>query len=173
MDNQEVKPNPDDSEKKKKKKKWLLVLLLLLLGIFAGWFFFKGNSRFDFDKNAQSYESPIKKPTDWTGDRIAFPAFKEVRVGENDKEVNMALSNPDFNDAYFKYSLYLDEDSEPFFETGIVKPGQAVTSVTLPEGLKAGEHKVKLETKSFAPGDPKVRLSGANSFFKLTVLKEE
>lgn len=167
----------NERSEKKKKKKWLLLLLLLLFIslIVGGTLFFKQEklNLFEFDKNSSKYKGNIKIPDNWSKEKIAFPGYGLVSVLEGSDTLHMALMNPDFNIANMKYSLYLDGSSNKFFETGLIKPGEAVTEYPLPSDLSVGEHEVVLHMQAFSPDEKQTELNGARTNFKLVVVEKE
>lgn len=161
--------------KNNQKKITVVTILLLLLIAIGSWFYIKQTSDMpliDFDKSAKTYKSKIKKPEEWSEDKIAFPAFKEVTVVQGSKKFYMALENPSFNEAYLQFTLTLNGEGTPFYETGLVKPGEAVTEVPMPANLGIGNHIVKLSMKAYAPNDKKTKLNGTNVNFVLRVLEK-
>lgn len=155
-----------------KKKKHLLLLLLLLIVALGTYFFFRQSPEsLGFDSSAKKYDSKIKKPEEWSQSRIAFPAFKEMSIEEGTDKLYIALANPSFNEANLQFSLRIEPEKSPFFETKLVKPGEAITEVPIPK-LAAGEYKVQLKMNAYAPNDDSVRLNGTETFFSLTVLKK-
>lgn len=159
----------------RKKKKTVIAILVILLIAIGTWFYIqqKGDHPLlDFDKSAKTYKSKIKKPEEWSEDKIAFPAFKEVKVIQGSDKFYMALENPAFNEAYLQFSLTLVGEKKPFYETGLVKPGEAVTEVPMPKQLSVGDHIIKLSMKAFAPNDEKTKLNGTKVDFNLRILEK-
>lgn len=162
--------------KQKRKRIIIATIITIVLVILASIFYVQKNNDkplLDFDKSAKTYKSKIKKPEEWAEDRIAFPAFKEVKVVQGSDKAYMALENPSFNEAYLQFSLFLNGEKTPFYESGLVKPGKAITEIPLPKKLSVGSHVIKMSMKAYAPNDDKTTLNGTNTSFVLQVLKRE
>lgn len=160
---------------KQKRMTIMVVLLLLLVGGLVGYRLLHKDNGLIFDSSAKKYDAKIKKPQDWTNTRIAFPGYKDTKIMEGDKALYIALSNPSFNEANFKFKVYIDhEDKEhELLDSDLVKPGEAITQVSLPKDLTAGEHMVFLRIKPFPPHDKTAKLNDYKTSFKLMVLKPE
>lgn len=160
----------------KKKKNILVGLLLLLLLLFGCFYFLQGKNipKLNFDTSAEKYQSKIKKPEDWTSTRLAFPGYEDIKIEEGTKLLYIALENPSFNEANFQYTLFLDgkDDAHQLVKTGLIKPGEAVTKVVLPDNLSLGTHKVFIKIRAFAPHDNESKLNGFDTDFNLNVLKK-
>lgn len=161
---------------KKNKLKTIIIGIFLLILITIGSFFLFSHGNNDnllkFDESAKTYKSKIKKPEEWSKDKIAFPAFKEIKVVEGTDKLYIALENPSFNEAYLQFTLYLDNSKSDFYQSGLVKPGQAITEVPLNPNLKPGTHNIELAMRAYAPNDNKTSLNGTNVNFKLQVLEK-
>lgn len=149
----------------------LFFLLVLLVG--TGIYFYQRGLKFpEFDKSAKVYKSKIKKPEEWAEDQIAFPAYKDIKVIKGSKKKYIALENPSFNDANLQFKLIIDNNEQAAYKSGLVKPGEAITEVPIPDNLTVGEHNIRLEMRGFAPNDNKTKLNGTNVDFKMYVLEE-
>lgn len=150
------------------------IIILILITIGAFFLFSHGNNQslLGFDESAKTYTGKIKRPEEWTKEKIAFPAFKEVKAIEGSDKLYIALENPSFNEAYLQFTMYMDNSNAPIYESGLVKPGQAITEIPLNSPLEPGTHNIKLEMKAYAPGDNKTSLNGTNVDFQLQVLEE-
>lgn len=139
-------------EKKKTIKIVLSILLLLNLG-FLGYFQQSKVSNFiSKDTNAHKYNLKIKKTEDWPKTKIAYPSFGPTKIVEGTTKLYIALQNPKFNEANLQYTLYLDKEHQ-LIKTRLIEPSEAVTEVSLPKDLTAGEHIIYVHTKAFAPND--------------------
>ncbi|MGX6961712.1 hypothetical protein [Vagococcus xieshaowenii] len=159
-----------------KNKKWL-VLVLLLLVVGCGFFFYTKQSEdsngLKKDQNAQAYKSKIKKPEDWAKEEIAFPSYNQINVEEGAKQAYVALLNPEFNDANMQFIVTMDDQKEPLLESGLVEPGQAITTIDLPQDLAVGEHTVHLHMKGYTTDEEPTELNGTRTNFTLMVLKKK
>ncbi|WP_375270015.1 hypothetical protein [Enterococcus sp. DIV0212c] len=161
------------AEQKKKYQISFAILSLLLL-ILTGYFFLTQEKEqlLGSESHATPHKSKIKKPEAWSNEKIAFPAFKQVTIKEGTENLYIALTNPSFNSAKIKFTVYLDQQKEALLKTGLIKPGEAVTEVPLPKGLSLGTHNVFLKMQGYASEDEEAVLSGTDTSFKLIVLKE-
>lgn len=160
----------NENNRKKKIGGILIFLLVLLLGTGA-YFYQKGLELPAFDKSAKAYKSKIKKPEEWAEDQIAFPAYKDVKVIKGSDKMYIALENPSFNDANLQFKIIIDNNEKNAYQSGLVKPGEAITEVPIPNNLTVGEHNIRLEMRGFAPNDSKTQLNGTNVDFKMHVLE--
>jgi len=83
----------------------------------------------------------------------------------------IALENPSFNDANLQFKIIIDNNEKNAYQSGLVKPGEAITEVPIPNNLTVGEHNIRLEMRGFAPNDSKTQLNGTNVDFKMHVLE--
>lgn len=159
--------------KKKKKIVTLIVLFLfcLLGGIFA-WFFISSSSEDSLkeDTNAVGYNPNLKKPKDFTSHQVALPGFSEIQVKEGDKMAPVALSNPSFNNVYFKYIITFNETGETLLETDLIAPGKAIKEMPLPKKLSVGKHTVTIAIKTYDM-KTKAALNGGSNQTSLIVEK--
>ena len=75
----------------------------------------------------------------------------------------MTLYNPEENDCYFVFSLYLDEETEPLYTSDYVQPGMAIQEVTLSRGLEAGEYALYIKMETY---DPETQTAGNGASVK-------
>ena len=83
----------------------------------------------------------------------------------------VALANPSFNKAYIKFELAMDDEEEPFYQSGLVRPGEAITEVKLPDDVAAGQHTIHLMMKGYASDGSDTQLNGTTTDFSLIILK--
>ena len=145
----------------------IIIILLLFGGIFLGanwnnWFGDQqpdttqsqvedtSNPSLDIDPNAGEYTG--EQPEDKSGEQVGIkiPGYPSITLPANQKNVTMALLNPEGNPCYFKFEIVLKDTGETIFESKLVPPGQALTDITLSRALEAGEYNavIKITTSS-------------------------
>lgn len=157
-----------------KKNNWLLLLLslLALLLVIGGIFWLMGNGKPNIDPNAGAYESTVSRPVDMDQSKILIPGYRDWNMKEGTDEVYIALYNPKDNPCYFQFNVILDETGETLFKTGLVPPGNAVTTVKLPRNFKEGIYPITLKIKTFALNDYEQPLNGGEVKVNIVALKE-
>ena len=147
---------------KKNNLLFLLLYLLLLLLLIGGsiWGIRSILNHPDLDPNAKAYEANLERPADWDDSKILIPAYSDLKMYANTDELYVALFNPEKNPCYFKFSLVLDETGETLFETGLVPPGSAVTTVKLPRKFSAGTYPITIRIRSYQLDDYEKEVNG-------------
>lgn len=147
-----------------KKKSWLSIFLYgvaaagLVVGIgFGANQFFNGSK---IDPNAQTFESTVKRSEDMDESRILVPGYNDWNMVAGTDEISVALYNPDKNPCYFQFSIVLDETQEVLYKTGLIPPGQAVTTVKLPRTFEKGTYPITINIGSYSLEDESQRLNG-------------
>ncbi|MBO1722676.1 hypothetical protein [Extibacter sp. GGCC_0201] len=150
----------EDTYRKRKRKhgkrpvrKIMTVILLLLIaaaGVTAALTYERGP---DLDKHAIAYQLPNGvKNTD--PDSILMPGYDVLEMDLATKKVEVALLNPEGNDCYFKFHIILKSDGSTLYQTGLIKPGTAVTSFKIDKELKEGEYPIVLNVEAADMKDP-------------------
>ena len=150
----------------------IIILLLIIGGIvlvlnLSSWFGGEESvpttpsTTMEVDPNAGQYngETPEDKGGDAKG--IKIPGYPSITIPANQKDVTVALLNPEGNPCYFVFELVLKDTDETLYKSKLVPPGQAITDITLTKPLKAGEHNavIKISTYSLESQSP---MNGAN-----------
>lgn len=112
------------------------------------------------DADAVSWEGP-QAPPDQEGIRI--PGYGPLLFPAGEERVSLTLYNPEENDCYFVFSLYLDEETEPLYTSDYVQPGMAIQEVTLSRGLEAGEYALYIKMETY---DPETQTAGNGALVK-------
>ncbi len=105
----------------------------------------------DIDPNAGTWDgSTPKDKSESSAVGIKIPGYPSITLPANQKNVTMALLNPEGNPCYFKFEIVLKDTGETIFESKLVPPGQALTDITLSRALEAGEYNavIKITTSS-------------------------
>ncbi|MCD7844124.1 MAG: hypothetical protein LUG17_05830 [Clostridiales bacterium] len=118
----------------------------------------------DIDPDAADWDDSAL--TDASGDGeeavgIKIPGYPSITIPADQETVSVALLNPEGNPCYFTFTLVLKDTDEVLYTSGMVPPGQAITSITLSRSLEAGEYDavIQITTASLEDGSA---MNGAN-----------
>ena len=151
----------------------LIVLLLLVVGavtVALNWnnWFSDGPSSspigdLDIDENAGDWNGQQlpDKTDDAPAAGIKIPGYPSITLPKDQREVNVALLNPEGNPCYFTFELVLKDTGERLYKSKLVPPGKAITEITMSRALSAGEYNatIKITTTSLTDGSA---MNGAN-----------
>ena len=146
------------------------IIVLLSGGIGFGINHFLNQS--NIDPESAPFESTIKRPEEMDDSRILIPGYNDWNMVLGTKEISVALFNPEENPCYFKFNVILDETEEVLYETGLIPPGQAVTTVRLPRTLAKGVHPITLKVDSFSLEDETQKYNSGEVKTNIVVLEE-
>lgn len=92
---------------------------------------------------------------------IKIPGYPSITLPADRQEVSVALLNPEGNPCYFTFELALKDTGEVLYTSGLVPPGQVISSITLSRALSAGEYNavIRISTTSLEDGSA---MNGAN-----------
>lgn len=115
----------------------------------------------------------IEKENEIEEDFTEIPVYTSFTVDK--KSPNIYLGNPEMNNVYFRYKVYLkpddgneiEESSILFDDESVIKPGRAF-EVNLYELLETGEYKVIVDISTFSMED-ETQCNGATQEVKITV----
>lgn len=144
----------------------LLFVALLAVGIFL----FTGESDSFLDKSAKPFDTQIKREEDLGESKILLPGFETLYMDEGKNELYVALANPKGNPCYFRYTIYMEGRDKEIYQSGMIKPGDAVTTVKMPEKMKKGTYQLTLKIQSFSLNNYKTELNGGEMMANLIVL---
>lgn len=181
MSNEENKKN-DKSVTISKRKLTVMVIIALLLiigGIVVG---LNWNNRFgtpqepttsqtgnpDIDPNAGEWNGGQLEDKGGEATGIKIPGYPSIALPANQKDVTVALLNPEGNPCYFKFELVLDDTNEVLYTSKLVPPGQAISNITLSKALTAGEYDATIRITTTSLEDNSA-MNGANVETKLIV----
>lgn len=143
----------------------VLIILIIMGGLFA---WYSQQSKVPgLDKTAIAYQMPNGAKND-DPSRIMMPFFDVINVTK-DGQGQMVLLNPDGNECYFKYILTLTDENKKIYESGLIKPGMAVTEWKLNENLEAGEYNATLQIETSDINDYTQKANGGNYVVKVVV----
>lgn len=179
LENKIMKKNKINKKRNKKqditKLKYQIIggSIGLVLCIVAILFFFmsqRAEESYTIDSNAVNYEAAIKKPAGIAENTITFPAYADAKIRKSTEIFPVVLVNPEFNKAYIRFVVTIDEKKIPLLTTGLIEPGKAVIGVALPKELKEGDHTIHLEMLGYSKSKEPTRLSGSKTSFTLTIV---
>ena len=106
------------------------------------------DSVIEVDKNASEWDgSSLENLNSQQG--IKIPGYGTIYFPADETDVSITLYNPEDNECYFQFELYIDGESEPVASTGAVEPGSAVTEVTLSRPLEAGTYQLDIKINTY------------------------
>ncbi len=117
----------------------------------------------DTDPNASDWNGALTGEdydTELSGG-IRIPSFSSFTIPKNEETVSITLMNPADNPCYFTFYIVLQDTGEVLYTSGLVPPGQAITSVTLNRTLKAGEYNAIIQIAATSLEDGSA-MGGAN-----------
>ena len=158
---------------KKRIKMLVLALIFIIIAMTAAFVILKnmdktasGGFSYNPDENAKSWSGNIQSQSTDTQKGIKIPGYGDIYFPKNTDTVSMTLYNPQENDCLFVFELYLDDAEEPFYTTGSIEPGDAVTEINTDGGIDEGEYTLRIKILAF---DAKTGASLNNAVVK-TVL---
>ena len=148
---------------------FLLAIAILVGLIFGGMSLLK--DKLDLDKNISDYRPNVTLPNGSDPNSIAIPGYDAIRMLEETDEMFVALWNPETNPCYFKFTIVLEDTKEVLYESGLVPPGKAITTVKLNKKMKAGTYPILVQMDTFSLEDEKP-LNGGTSKTVIEVVNE-
>lgn len=150
------------------KKSHLVVCLILAVALIAGGFALgfhfstHSDSGLRIDPNAHSYDNVHALPSG-SENGISIPMFDKVIFPAEEREVQIVLLNPQGNACYFRYTLQLRESGEVLYQSGLIRPGMAVTDITLSRALPLGEYALQIVVETFSLTDELTPMNGTKT----------
>lgn len=108
-----------------------------------------------FDPNSGIYTPEIKDADEDEHSGIAIPGWDHIEIEAGKTDVKVNLTNPEDNaDRYYmKFTIYLDGESEPLAETGLVRGGESALELHLAHPLSAGEYPATVHIQPYRVQD--------------------
>lgn len=108
-----------------------------------------------FDPNSGIYTPEINDADEAEHSGIAIPGWDHIEIEADKTDVNVNLINPEDNaDRYYmKFTIYLDGESEPLAETGLVRGGESALELHLTHPLSAGEYPATVHIQPYRVQD--------------------
>lgn len=148
-----------------------VLLLLILAGVVFGGMKLLGG-KLDLDPGIKDYDPKIEMPVNADPDRIAIPGYGDLTMLADTDELYVALWNPDTNPCYFKFTIMLEENEKILYESGLVPPGKAITTVKLKKKLSEGTYPVLVKMDTFSLNDGETPMNGGSSKAVINVTKK-
>lgn len=150
----------------------MLIILMLVAGLlFGGYQLMK--DRITLDPNISDYDPKITLPDNADPNRIAIPGYDKLTMIEGSDELYAAMWNPETNPCYFKFTIILDSDGSVLYESGLVPPGKAITTVKLKKTMtKAGTYPVTIRMDTYSLEDGETPMNSGTSKTEIIVVKE-
>ncbi len=134
----------------KNKWRWILIIIIVLLIVgvcIAVPILRQSQSGLQLDSNASAWEPTTSiQTTEEQG--IQIPGYGTIYFAAGEKDVPITLYNPEENTCNFVFELSIEGD-EPFYQTGLVEPGKAVTEISLKNPFTAGNYKMHILVKAY------------------------
>lgn len=147
--------------RKKSPLKMMIPVCMLVLIIMIGvsiWQLYQNDNPL-LDETAIAYQMPNgAKNTDENS--ILLPGYDVLYLNEKTKQVDVALFNPEGNQCYFRFHIALKDSKKEIYQTGLIKPGTAVTSFTVQENLTSGEYPIIIQVDTIDLEDTDKSLNG-------------
>ncbi|WP_394924322.1 hypothetical protein [uncultured Robinsoniella sp.] len=150
--------SPEDKKRLKpcRKKtviKILVTVILVIAAALGGFLFAMRNRGVKLDETAIAYQMPGGiKNTD--PESIMLPGYDVLEMNSETQMVDIALFNPEGNDCYFRFHIVLKKDNKELYQTGLIKPGTAVTQFKIEEKLRKGEYPIIIKVDTVDLNDP-------------------
>ncbi len=136
---------------------YVVILAVILLALGVGSFL----KRKEEDYKNPSFEVNAIQGKPEEGDEYGY-AEGETEYGftfglaqnlylQEDKTLVLEAANPQQNDVYLKYVITEEESSKVLFETGVLKPGEYVSSLEPATDLENEFQKVQITVYAFDP----------------------
>ena len=117
----------------------------------------------DIDPNAGEWDGGDleDKTEDKPAVGIKIPGYPSITLPADQKDVTVALLNPEGNPCYFVFELVLKDSGESLYKSKLVPPGQAITRISLARALSTGEYNATIKITTFSTAD-QTPMNGAN-----------
>lgn len=146
-------------------------IILVVVGLAVGKIIFTPNTVNDpkniikIEEQAQDWNPEnVDMKSDDAG--IQIPGYGDIYVPAYEKNIQITLFNPNKNNCYFKFDLYVDDDLEPIYSTNYIEPGKAVKNLSLKKSISLGDHTLKIIISTYDIKNNK-KLNGAEINAKL------
>lgn len=126
------------------------------------------DGRLGVDKNAVDITDSIPHGADPSSDSVSIPGFEKMIIPAGMTTVGCNIFNPEKNSCYFVAVIAL-ADGQEIYRSGLIAPGKAIYSMTLPEPLEGGIYDATLTYYCYAMDDNQTELNGATTHFILEV----
>ena len=134
----------------------LLLILLLCLLLFGLYLFFRPDTidpaaNIILDPSSSYWEGPLGEAAQEEQSGIRIPGYSTLHFPADQSTVKMTLYNPEKNDCYFSFSLYLNDETIPLYTSDYVRPGMAIHELELARPLSSGEYTLHIRINTYDP----------------------
>ncbi len=99
---------------------------------------------------------------------IAIPGYDHIVMKAGQKVQKVELGNPKQNNCYMRIAIILPDGTQ-LYESGLLEPGQVLTSIEISQELKPGIYEGAILSYSCYGMKEIKELNGAKTIFKLEV----
>lgn len=124
------------------------------------------------DPNIGDYNPKIELPEHTDPTKIVVPGYQDITILQQSDELYLALWNPDTNPCYFKFTIEVIGSKEKLYESGLIPPGKAITTVKLNRKLEKGVYPVLIRMDTYSLKDGKTPMNGGSSKISIHVVAE-
>ena len=71
------------------------------------------------------------------------------------------MANPEDNECYFKYTITVDDEETPIYESDLIEPGKAVREFEVSKALDPGDYEIHLNISTYSMDDTMTPMNGA------------
>ena len=164
------------------KKAVIILIIILVVVICAAGVFFVMNSQNSgstapagdkqqtnkptFDENAGAFRQQVAE-----ADRgIAIPGWESITIPANQQNVIVDFKNPEANEGYYYLTFELRlADGESLYQSGLVKAGDHIQTITLSRGLPAGTYDAVVHVQPYSADEALEPKNNADMKIKLIV----
>ena len=155
-----------------KKNKIIALLIVVVIALGGGFFAYQKSQQnaggVVIDKNAQTWNKELQDTSKDKG--IKIPGYGTLSVGAGEKNWRITLLNPEGNDCYFKYSITVDDNKKPLYQSDYIEPGKAIKEFKVNKSLKAGNYTLYMNIATYTMDGKNTRLNGASVKADLQVI---
>ena len=113
-----------------------------------------------FDEDAEAWNGNTEDLSEGqTG--IKIPGYGDITVPGGESTWNITLANPEDNECYFRYTVTIDDDEAPIYESDLIEPGKAVREFEVSRTLDPGDYEIHLNISTYAMDDALTPMNGA------------
>lgn len=145
----------------------ILAVLILIIGLLIGRFLFTSS---DSASSIPSSSMPeASTGSAGTSGGIEIPGFSLLTIKAGQREQAVTLSNPEDNNCYMVFSLYMP-DGTLLYKSGAIAPGSSIDKIYLDTLPAVGTYEgAILRHDCYTYDDERAQLNGADSEFTLEV----
>lgn len=121
------------------------------------------------DPSSSYWEGPQETVTQKKQNGIRIPGYNTLHFPADTSLVKMTLYNPEKNNCYFSFSLYLNDENTPIYTSDYVKPGMAIHELQLDRPLSSGNYTLHIRINTY---DPQTMIIRNNASVKTELIVE-